>query len=117
VYRTIAALVTATALTACALEATDYQAAPLTSAQEAAVKSAVAYRLRDATSARWRNIVAITNAQGRTYVCGQVNSTNGFGGYTGFMPFWGRWQTSGAFRVEHIATPNGAPYFDMVCPR
>lgn len=115
--KVFALIAAASALTACVMQAGDYDAAPLTPSQETAVKSAVAYRLRDAESARWRGLMTVTRPNGQSYVCGQVNSTNGFGGFTGFMPFWGRWQPDGSFRPEQIATPDQAPYFGAVCPR
>jgi hypothetical protein len=42
-------------------------------------------RLTDPDSAKFRRLVAIGND--KTIVCGQVNSKNQFGGYTGFKTF------------------------------
>ena len=41
-------------------------------------------RLKDPSSAQFRNVFVSENGH---YVCGEVNSKNGFGGYTGFKHF------------------------------
>jgi hypothetical protein len=58
------------------------------------IRDSVSANLRDPSSAQFRNIYAITGpsvVQGsdRTYVCGQVNARNAFGGYAGFQYFYG----------------------------
>lgn len=115
-HRIFAALAIATALTACQLQPGDYTAKPLTAAQEQTVKSTIAYRLRDASSAQWRGLTTVTRTNGQSYVCGQVNSTNGYGGYTGFVHFWGRWQADGSFKVEGWPRPDWAAANAAVCP-
>ena len=49
-------------------------------------RRAVAETLKDAPSARFR-LVRKGNDRDRVRVCGEVNSKNGFGGYTGFQKF------------------------------
>lgn len=46
-------------------------------------KKAVLYKLIDPESGRFRNVSALGNE-----VCGEVNSKNRLGGYTGFQVFW-----------------------------
>ena len=62
------------------------------SALERAAMDAVAYGLRDPGSARFRNIRTVTypTPAGRvaSYVCGEVNGKNVYGGYVGFRRFY-----------------------------
>jgi hypothetical protein len=51
-------------------------------------KRRIAYGLRDPDSAQFRE-VGLFVYKGKTVVCGQVNSKNGYGGYVGFKPFIG----------------------------
>lgn len=46
-------------------------------------KEAVLLNLKDADSAKFRNVVELD----ATSVCGYVNSKNGYGGYAGFRQF------------------------------
>lgn len=48
----------------------------------------VRHRLKDPASAEFRN-VTFKRYEGTAIVCGEVNSKNGFGGYTGFQHFVG----------------------------
>jgi hypothetical protein len=47
-------------------------------------------KLKDPDSAqfKWTKITRSAGAEGRVYYCGMVNAKNGYGGYTGFGPFW-----------------------------
>ena len=47
-------------------------------------KNIVRERLRDASSAQFRNVREVDGGT----VCGEVNSKNGYGAYTGFEPFF-----------------------------
>ena len=115
-HRILAALAIATVLSACQLQPGDYTAIPLSAQQTETVKATIAYRLRDASSAQWRGLKYITRNNGQSYVCGQVNSTNGYGGFTGYVHFWGRWNPDGSFAVQGWPTPNWAAANASVCP-
>jgi len=52
----------------------------------AVTKGSVAASLRDPASALFREVFYARKKKGDA-VCGEVNATNGFGGYTGFQPF------------------------------
>lgn len=114
--RALAALIVATALAACQLQPGTFTTTPLTPREAETVKATIAYRLRDASTARWRGLSTVTRTNGQSYVCGQVNSTNGFGGYTGFIPFWGRWNPDGTFGVEGWPDPDWAAANASICP-
>jgi hypothetical protein len=47
-------------------------------------KAAIAGRMRDPSSAIYRNVIA---TQAGTFFCGEVNARNGFGGYGEWVPF------------------------------
>lgn len=64
------------------------------------VKLGVSALLRDPPSAVFGRIAAARAADGTTYVCGLVNAKNGFGGYTGEVPFAG---TLAADRFQLVA--------------
>lgn len=114
--RILAAAVLAATLSACAMQPGEYTATPLTAAQEAEVKRAVGYRLKDEPSARYRNLALITRTNGQQYVCGQVNSRNSFGGYTGFMAFMGRFEGD-RFNLQLAETPQTQGSMVTACPR
>ena len=61
----------------------------LTNADTLAIAQAFYYTLKDPESARFAGIRAVRGDSGLVYVCGYVNSRNGFGGYTGFEAFAG----------------------------
>lgn len=50
-------------------------------------KAAVAEKLRDPDSAKFRNVVSGTNSEGLDAVCGEVNGKNTFGAYSGYERF------------------------------
>lgn len=52
----------------------------------AAAKKAAAYDLKDPASAQYRN-VRVSDVL-PTYVCGEINAKNSYGGYVGFTPFY-----------------------------
>lgn len=82
-----------------ATQATPYA---LTPADTKAVEEAVRYRMKDPASTSFRNLSAVKKADGAVTVCGEVNSRNSFGGYTGFSPFTGV-LTAGRFNVSAVA--------------
>ncbi|HAD84247.1 MAG TPA: hypothetical protein DCG71_05325 [Brevundimonas sp.] len=50
-------------------------------------QAAVAAKLRDPSSAQFRNVRHRVAETGADIVCGEVNGKNGFGGYAGFQRF------------------------------
>jgi hypothetical protein len=44
-------------------------------------------RLKDPDSAKFKGVYFVRGKAGVPVTCGQVNSRNSFGGYTGFVPF------------------------------
>lgn len=57
---------------------------------EGALKESMDEHLKDASSARFRNIqYKPSNAAGMWNMCGEVNAKNSFGGYGGYEPFLG----------------------------
>jgi len=50
-------------------------------------KDAVKTRLKDPSSAQFRNVYFHRGADNIPVSCGEVNSKNGFGGYVGFQRF------------------------------
>ncbi|RWR50638.1 hypothetical protein EOW65_06710 [Sinirhodobacter ferrireducens] len=58
----------------------------LTETETARMEDAIRSQLRDPDSAKFSDIVADGNSAMIT-VCGNVNSKNGYGGYTGKIPF------------------------------
>ena len=64
----------------------------LSEAEKKIIQSGVNEKLRDPESSRFKELLASTKDKGDKpllEVCGLVNSKNGFGGYTGFFPFYG----------------------------
>ena len=57
-------------------------------------------RLKDPDSAKFKGVYFNRGISGVPVTCGQVNSRNGFGGYTGFIPF------VSAGRAEFTLFPN-----------
>jgi len=62
----------------------------LTPAEKALLATGLKSKLKDPDSAqfKWTKITRSAGAEGRVYYCGMVNAKNGYGGYTGFGPFW-----------------------------
>lgn len=50
-------------------------------------KEAVRSKLKDPHSAQFKNVYFHRGAKGIPVSCGEVNSKNGFGGYSGFQKF------------------------------
>lgn len=114
-----AILVTAALLlSACLAPVTSRKLLPMSRAQIQEVERAVAYKLKDPSSAQFRNIRMIerTHQDGTTttLVCGQVNGKNSFGGYVGFTTFNGTFQGR-EFRPNGIGTPEDNWLYDANC--
>lgn len=78
-------------LVACAPALTEKSTFAPSEEQLASAKSAVVYDLKDPSSAQFRNMRGIQakaeTGKSATYICGEVNARNSFGGYVGFTPF------------------------------
>lgn len=69
-----------------------YAEIPVSESEQGYIDKVMVDTLRDPNSVQYRSVRA-TRAQMRsgpvsTVICGMVNATNGFGGYTGFQPFF-----------------------------
>lgn len=83
----------------------------LTNADTLAIAQAFYYTLKDPESARFAGIRAVRGDSGLVYVCGYVNSRNGFGGYTGFEAFAGT-GIRGQYEISSVG-----PVAEAVCSR
>ena len=54
------------------------------------MRQTLANAMRNPDAAQFRNLEAFRAANGSVILCGEVNGTNGFGGFTGFMPMSAR---------------------------
>lgn len=92
-------------LAGCVSQVVEQKPVQLTTAQIRQVEASVRYSLIDPDSASFRNIRAddLTLADGTNYrrVCGEVNSRNRMGGYSGFSTFKGNMQ-GGSFKLEYM---------------
>lgn len=75
----------------------------LTKNEMAEIQATILYHLKDPDSAKLRNVAAVKLDDGSLKICGEVNSRNSFGGYTGFMPFSGT-VTNGKFQLQLLAS-------------
>lgn len=62
------------------------------------IKAAMEDRLKDSESARFKRVVILDDGT----TCGQVNSKNSFGAYSGFEPFMAMKLSSGKFYVLDV---------------
>jgi hypothetical protein len=62
-------------------------------------QAAVADSLPDPATAQFRRLRIVQNAQGQEALCGEVNTRNGPGEYTGFQPFYSVMVSQGASTV------------------
>ncbi len=67
----------------------DYKQVALDAKDIASIREGVRRSLRDPDSARFGAIFATQKPGQAMFVCGYVNARNGFGGYSGDMPFVG----------------------------
>ena len=74
----------------------------LTQAEEATIKAAIVYNMKDPASAMFRNFEGYQMPDGTVKVCGEVNGRNSFGGYTGFQGFTG-YLSAGKFTTSEMA--------------
>lgn len=66
----------------------------LSGEEEAMIKSLIGLRLRDESSALYRNIAAAEMSNGAYVVCGYVNGKNQYGAYAGYTPFYSNYDPS-----------------------
>ncbi len=80
----------------------------------AAAKRNIAPQLVDASGVRYRSLRVHKNADGRTAVCGQINSHNPYGGYAGWHDFFDDMGPKGGFMIidPPSATSGGYPIWD-----
>ena len=81
----------------------------LSGKQVSEVQETVRYRMIDPTSTMFRNIrgydAVLTDGKPYQFICGEVNSKNRMGGYTGFSAFKGRLE-GGKFVLEYVDQMN-----------
>lgn len=64
------------------------------------IRQAIKQKLTDPDSAKFKNMRLFNAGQKSELVCGEINSKNRFGGYTGFQPFaYAIDQSEGFFEV------------------
>ncbi|MBV7394577.1 hypothetical protein [Mameliella sediminis] len=116
--RIAGAAILALSLTAC-VPSTVVSKTPITGKQLTTIQDTVAEKLKDPRSAQFRDVFQIVrryeNGKMETYVCGEVNGKNSFGGYVGFTYFKGHF-VGKSFRVDDIATPDSNWLLEMHCP-
>ena len=61
---------------------------PVEQPEQDFVAALLAMDLRDPNSAEYRGWQGFDLSNGGRIVCGQINATNGFGGYVGYSPFY-----------------------------
>jgi hypothetical protein len=66
-------------------------------------KEAVKARLKDPKSADFRNVFFHRGVDGLPMTCGEVNSKNSFGGYTGFQKFVSGGSADTTFLEDEVA--------------
>lgn len=79
------------------------------------IKSEVAEKLRDPSSAMLRNVYLKTNEKGNSFICGEVNGKNAYGGYAGYTAFmsigrpYGPDYKNGIYMLQ--SSDNALPYW------
>ncbi|CAM5658664.1 hypothetical protein MAUB1S_11469 [Mycolicibacterium aubagnense] len=81
-----------------------FETVQLSSAQETSVREAVTSALKDPDSVKFGGLAASANGTS-ILVCGTVNAKNGFGGYSGRVPFVGE-IVNGQFELQKLAATN-----------
>lgn len=65
------------------------QSRPATTAEIAMVRAALQDQLKDADSAKFRNVKIATAGEHKGTICGEVNAKNSYGAYGGYSAFMG----------------------------
>lgn len=73
----------------------------LTASERSLVEAIMKRKLRDPGAAQFQSMGAVDEGE-RVLVCGELNAKNVYGGYVGFVPFYGR-----------IIIDAGSPYFHL----
>lgn len=63
---------------------------PASEADIEGVRLAMEQKLKDASSARFVDMILIPGEASTSTICGKVNSKNSYGAYGGYVPFYGR---------------------------
>lgn len=69
------------------------------------VKSDVSNYFKDPSSTMFRNVVSVDRGNSQWAVCGEVNAKNGFGGYVGYIQFYGETQIQDSTMVATSSIP------------
>lgn len=70
------------------------------------VKSDVSNHFKDPSSTMFRNVVSVDRGNSQWAVCGEVNAKNGFGGYVGYIQFYGETQIYESTMVAISSIPS-----------
>nr|WP_255483385.1 hypothetical protein [Cedecea sp. P7760] len=74
-------------------------------------KSIISDAMKDPGSTQFKSVRTVKNLLGDSYVCGEVNSKNSYGGYVGFKPFAYK---SGKFVIDgSYAAPDELEFFSI----
>jgi hypothetical protein len=74
----------------------------------------VRQKVRDPDSATFRNVF-FSDKSGAPVTCGEVNSRNGFGGYTGFQRFVGAGSSFGVYLEEEFVAGDFPVVWQKLC--
>jgi len=69
---------------------TSIQPTTVAAKQMSFMQKTIADNMRNPVDTQFRNMQAFRAANGSTILCGEINGTNGFGGFTGFQPMAAR---------------------------
>lgn len=78
-------------------------------------KQLVAAKLKDPDSAEFRGVYFHRGSKGVPVTCGEVNSRNGFGGYTGYQRFISAGEPNLTFVEEQFASGDFGEVWRMFC--
>lgn len=88
---------------------------PLTDQEMAFAKSAVSRTMRDPASVQFRDLnTYVLSVTGDRILCGELNARNGFGGYSGYAPFYIRFQNDQIKRM-HLDDTTGYGVALLAC--
>lgn len=85
----ISVLVLVAAIAAAPSFAASTEIRPATDAEIVSVKAGMQDQLKDADSAKLRNVRVMSEVYGLRTICGDVNAKNGYGAYIGYTTFLG----------------------------
>ena len=105
--KTIISIAALVALTACGPTAANFTRMQTEPATLSEVLTDIRYRLKDPSSAEFRDVrsYAFTGQDGLidgSVICGMVNARNSYGGFTGFTPFRASVAQNGTVRAFYM---------------